>query len=115
MIETVLPVSSPLTPIESLILSKLENYFFEILLLCHNGQYKKNNACAALTSVLDPDPDQTLDPDPPDLHVFGPPGSGSFRQRYGIRILFWILIRILLSSFYHQAKIIRKTLIPTVL
>jgi hypothetical protein len=23
------------------------------------------------------------DPDPPDLHVFGPPGSGSTSQRYG--------------------------------
>jgi hypothetical protein len=34
------------------------------------------------------------DPDPPDPHVFGPPGSG---------------------SFYHQAKIVRKTLIPIVL
>jgi hypothetical protein len=34
------------------------------------------------------------DPDPPDPHVFGPPGSGS-------------------GSFYHHAKIVRKTLIPT--
>jgi len=34
------------------------------------------------------------DPDPTDPRVFGPPGSG---------------------SFYHQAKIVRKTLIPTVL
>jgi hypothetical protein len=34
------------------------------------------------------------DPDPPDPHVFGPPGSG---------------------SFYHHAKIVRKTLIPTIL
>jgi hypothetical protein len=33
------------------------------------------------------------DPDP-DPHVFGPPGSG---------------------SFYHQAKIVRKTLIPNFL
>ncbi len=41
-------------------------------------------------SVPDPDPD----PDPPDPHVFGPPGSG---------------------SLYHQAKIVRKTLISTVL
>ena len=24
-----------------------------------------------------------LDPDPPDPHVFGPPGSGSTSQRYG--------------------------------
>ena len=30
------------------------------------------------------------DPDPPDPHVFGPPGSGS-------------------GSFYHHAKIVRKT------
>jgi hypothetical protein len=30
------------------------------------------------------------------------PGSGSFRTRYGS------------GSFYHQAKIVRKTLIPTV-
>jgi hypothetical protein len=42
------------------------------------------------TSVADPDPN----PDPPDPHVFGPPGSG---------------------SFYHHAKSIRKTLIPTIL
>jgi hypothetical protein len=55
------------------------------------------------------------DPDPPsikqnskktsvaDPDVFGPPGSGSISQRYGS------------GSFYHQAKIVRKTLIPTVL
>jgi hypothetical protein len=35
-------------------------------------------------------------PDPLDAHVFGPPGSGS-------------------GSFYYQEKIVRKTLIPTVL
>jgi hypothetical protein len=29
------------------------------------------------------DPDLNLDPDPPDPHVFGPPGSGSISQRYG--------------------------------
>ncbi len=34
------------------------------------------------------------DPDPPDPHVFGPPGSG---------------------SFCHHAKIVRKTLIPNIL
>ncbi len=41
----------------------------------------------------------------PDAHVFGPPGSGSrsISQRYGS------------DSFYHQEKIVRKTLIPTVL
>jgi hypothetical protein len=38
-------------------------------------------------------------------HVFGPPGyrSGSIYTRYGS------------GSFYQQAKIVRKTLIPTVL
>ncbi len=46
----------------------------------------------ASTSVPDPNPDQ---------HVFGP--SGSICQRHGS------------GSFYHQAKIVRKTSIPTVL
>ncbi len=56
-----------------------------------------------LTSVADPDPN----PDPSDPSVFGPPGSGSgsISQRYGSRS----------GSFYNQAKIVRKTLIPTVL
>ncbi len=45
-------------------------------------------------SVADPDP-----------HVFGPPGSGSISQRYGSGS----------GSFYHQAKKVRKTLIPTAL
>jgi hypothetical protein len=46
----------------------------------------------------DPGLDSTsvADPDPSDPYVFGPPGSGS-------------------GSFYHQANIVRKTLIPTVL
>ncbi len=44
------------------------------------------------TSVAYPDPNPDLDP--PDPHVFGPLGSG---------------------SFYHQAKIVRKTLIATIL
>ncbi len=43
------------------------------------------------------------DPDPPDPHVFGPPGSGSISQRYGS------------GSFYHSASKVRKTLISTVL
>jgi hypothetical protein len=47
------------------------------------------------------------DPDPPDAHVFGPPGSGSgpISQRYGSGSV----------SFCHHAKIVRKTLIPTIL
>jgi hypothetical protein len=44
------------------------------------------------SSVLDPNPD----PDPLNPRVFWPPGSGS-------------------ESFYHHAKIIRKTLNPTIL
>jgi hypothetical protein len=43
----------------------------------------------------------------PDPNVFGPPGSGSISQMY------WPGSRS--GSFYHQANIIRKTLIPTVL
>ncbi len=45
------------------------------------------------------------DPDPPDPHVFKPPGSGSTSQRYGSGS----------GSFYHHAKIVRKTLIPAIL
>jgi hypothetical protein len=41
-------------------------------------------------------------PDPnPDPHFFGPSGSGSIPLTSG--------------SFYHNAKIVRKTLIPTIL
>ncbi len=43
------------------------------------------------------------DPDPSDPYVFGPLGSGSISQRNGS------------GSFYHQAKKVTKTLIPTVL
>jgi hypothetical protein len=38
------------------------------------------------------------------IHVFGPTGSGSIMKRYGSDS----------GSFYHQAKIVRKTLISTV-
>jgi hypothetical protein len=58
-----------------------------------------NYFCKLLRSVADPDPNP--DPDPPDPHVFGPPGSGSTSQRYGSGS----------GSFYHHAKIVRKTLI----
>jgi hypothetical protein len=59
------------------------------------------------TSVPDPDP---VDPDP---HVFGPPGSGSGStgQRYGSGSG----SRSGSGSFYHHAKIVRKTLIPSIL
>jgi hypothetical protein len=71
--------------------------------MCHNFQYfgqyieislKKVRYSQALHSVADPNPDP---------HVFGPPGSGSTSQRYGS------------GSFYHRAKIVRKTLIPIIL
>ncbi len=54
-------------------------------------------------SVADPDPN----PDPSDPYVFGPPGSGSgsISQRYGSGYGS--------GFFYHQAKIVRKPLIPT--
>ncbi len=45
------------------------------------------------------------DPDPQDPHVFGPPGSRSISQKDPD----------LDPYLYQQAKIIRKTLIPTVL
>ncbi len=67
---------------------------FPILLL--ESQYYNKNI-GLVSSVADPNPD------PPDPHVFGPPGSGSISQRYGS------------GSFYHHAKIVRKTLIPTIL
>ncbi len=61
------------------------------------------------SSVADPYPNP--DPYPPDPHVFGPPGfgSGSVSQRYGSGSGSGS------GSFNHQAKKIRKTLIPTAL
>jgi hypothetical protein len=54
-----------------------------------------------VSSVADPNPD----PVQSDPYVFRPPGSGSgsISQRFGS------------GSFYHQAIIVRKTMIPTVL
>ncbi len=58
--------------------------------------------CSDFSSVADPDPNL----DPSDPYVFGPPGSGSgfgsIIQGYESRS----------GSFYHQAKIVRKTLTP---
>jgi hypothetical protein len=58
-------------------------------------------------SVADPNPD----PDPPDPHVFGPSGSGSTSQRYGSGSCSGSGS----GSFCHHAKIVRKTMIPTIL
>jgi hypothetical protein len=62
------------------------------------GQSTRARIFKLLSSVPDPEPD-------PDPHVFGPPGSGSgsTSQRYGS------------GSIYHQAKIVRKPLIPSIL
>jgi hypothetical protein len=59
----------------------------------------------SIVSYSVPDPD----PDPPDPHVFGPPGSGSICQRYGSGSGSGS------GSFCHHVKIVRKTLIPTIL
>jgi hypothetical protein len=59
-------------------------------------------------SVADPDPN----PDPPDPHVFGPPGSGSAKKRYGSGSGSGSGCGS--GSFYHHAKIVGKTLIPTI-
>jgi hypothetical protein len=58
-----------------------------------------------LISVADPDQNA----DPKDPYVFGPPGSGSISQSYGSGSGYRS------GSFYYQAKIVRKALIPTVL
>jgi hypothetical protein len=59
-----------------------------------------DNVCSCFWKTSVPDPD------PPDSHVFGPPGSGSpTSQSY----------RSGSGSIYHKAKIVRKTLIPLVL
>ncbi len=52
-----------------------------------------------LLTILHP---SVADPDPPDPHIFGPPGSGSISHSYGS------------GSFYHHAKTLRKTLIPPI-
>jgi hypothetical protein len=67
------------------------------------GRIRKISASRVGPSVADPDPS----PDPKNPYVFGPSGSasGSISQRYGSES----------GSFYHQAKLVRKTLIPTVL
>jgi hypothetical protein len=63
--------------------------------------------------LLDLDPDllvrgSVADPDPPDPHVFGPPGSGSGStgQRYGSGSGSCFGS----GSFYYHAKIVKKNL-----
>ncbi len=64
------------------------------------SQGNRHGSGTLLDSVADPDPDP---------HVFGPHGSGYISQRYGSGSDSGS------GSFYHHAKIVRKTLIPTIL
>ena len=67
--------------------------------------FRFSNQRNPVASVADQDPN----PDPPDPHVFGPPGSGSISQRHVSASGSGS------GSFFPQAKIVRKTLIPTAL
>ncbi len=58
--------------------------------------------CQLMCSFPDPNPD-------PDPHVFGPPRCGSISQSY------WSGFGSRSVSFYQKPKIVRKTLIPTLL
>jgi hypothetical protein len=78
-------------------ISKIQKIFTYIMYLGSN-QYLRSSVA---------------DPDPPDLHVFGPPGSGSTSQRYGSGS--GSCSGSVSGSFYHHAKIVRKTLIPPIL
>ncbi len=60
---------------------------------------ESRDTSAGIDSTSVTDPDLNPDPDPPDPHVFGPPGSGFTRQRYGSGS----------GSSYHQEKIVRKS------
>jgi len=69
--------------------------------LCDHGNTAEGAACKAelIAEAGEPAQGSVADPYPPDPHVFGPPGSGPTSQRYGS------------GSFYHHAKIVRKTFI----
>ncbi len=72
--------------------------------LTETHQVQKSAKCSISVSFLSP---SVADPDPPDPHVFEPPGSesGSISQRYGSGS----------GSSGSLSKIVRKTLISTVL
>ncbi len=82
----------------TLVVTEISSYHLNIRHLL-KGWVTEELVLPPLTSVADPDPS--------DPYVFGPPGfgSGSISQRYGSGS----------GSFYHQAKNVRKILIPTVL
>jgi hypothetical protein len=69
---------------------------YSILLEKDCGLFKIERLCGSVPDL-----------DPPDPHVFGPPGSGSTSQMYGSGSGS--------GSLYHHAKIVRKTLIPSIL
>ncbi len=72
--------------------------FRHLLLIFHH--HLASIPCSPGSSVADPDP-----------HVFGPPGSGSTSQRYGSGS--GSCSGSGSGSFYHQAKIVRKTYFVT--
>jgi hypothetical protein len=87
--------------------------FNRCLLPCPSNFFFKGSLARDFSSVAEPDPNP--DPDPSDSHVFGPPGFGSrsICQRYGYGSGSGSGSRSGSGSFYHQAKKVRKTLIPT--
>jgi hypothetical protein len=74
--------------------------FIQIKIQTIHSNFLNYTDCV-ISSVADPEPD-------PDPHVFGPPGSGSTSHMYGSGSCSGS------GSFYHRAKIVRKTLIPTI-
>jgi hypothetical protein len=77
----------------------LFTHFFPVRLFY--SCWHTDNNLIPIGSIADPNPDP---------HVFGPPGSGSIGQRSGSGSGFGSGS----GSFYHHAKIVRKTLIPTI-
>jgi hypothetical protein len=85
------------------------NLLFQNKFLISNFLIQTNCLGIGVISVADPDPNS----DPTDPHIFGPPGSGSISQRYGSGSGSGFGSGS--GSFYHHAKIIRKTLISLTL
>jgi hypothetical protein len=90
----------------------------ELYVIAQIPRHLSIQSCGCGSDQMDPDPkfcyrfgsgskltDSVPDPDSTDPHVFGPPGSGSTSQRYGSEY----------GSFYHHAKIVTNTLIPSIL
>ncbi len=70
----------------------------------NTGKYIRQNKTRTSLKKKNSVADPNLDPDPSNPYVFGPPGFGSgfISKRHGSRS----------GSFYHKAKIVRKTWFP---